>query len=305
MIEITVPEGTPPTRLDRFVAGTFPAASRRRIRASGAALLLNGRRARRSAVVRPGDRVAVPEDLIRPPEITPLPELHLPVLYADAFVIAVDKPAGISSVAAPGGQRQTVAAFLAARFPEVCAVGTSPLEGGLVHRLDRDTSGILLAARTLQAYRELRRQFRAGEVVKEYLALVHGDVRGPGEVATPIAHDPRHPSRMRLCPDAASQRELRARPARTLYQPEVRYGACTLVRVVTRTGVRHQIRVHLASIGHPVVADPVYGPRGAPGSSALALHATRIRFVHPGTGQHQALGSPLPPGRFPAPERRR
>jgi len=298
-------EGTRPTRLDRFVAANFPAASRRRIRAASAALLLNGRRAPRSAIVHPGDRVAIPDDLTRPPDITPLPELELPVLYADASLVAVDKPAGISSVAAREGERQSAAAFLVARFPETRAAGSSPLEGGLVHRLDRDTSGLLLAARTPESYGELRRQFRAGEVLKEYLALVRGDLQRAGEVDVPIAHDSRHPSRMRLCPDPASQRQLRARLARTLYRPELRYGSCTLVRALARTGVRHQIRIHLASIGHPVIGDRIYGPRDVRPNPALALHATRICFFHPATGKPLRLESPLPPGRFPIPGRDR
>jgi 23S rRNA pseudouridine1911/1915/1917 synthase len=303
-MDLVVPADTPAMRVDRFLARCLPAASRRAVRMLAEALRINGRRVRRSAIVRPGDVITVPDALATAPAAEANSALRVEVLYEDADLVAVDKPAGISSVAVRGGSADTVASFLAARFPETRGVGGSPLEAGLVHRLDRETSGVLLAARTPAAYAGLRRQFTRRRVRKEYLALVAGDVARPATIRTPIAHDRRHPARMRVAPDPQSQEQLRARPAETAYRPEIRYGAATLLRVIIHTGVRHQIRVHLASIGHPIVGDRVYGAPALvatpsrqlrlESSARHALHACRIEFRHPASGAALVVESPLP-----------
>ena len=291
-VDLVVPPTCPSMRLDQFVASQLPGASRRRLR--DVDLRVNGRPAKNATLVRPGDVVSVPESLVAAPELCPNPDLAVAILHQDDALVAVDKPAGMQSVALRAEETDTLANFLVAAFPEVRGFG-DPLEGGLAHRLDAETSGILLAARTSPAHAELRRQFAAHEVRKEYLALVTGDVSTPGHVDAPIAHDRRRPARMRPCEDAPTAERLRARPALTNYVPVLRYGRETLLRVRMRTGVRHQVRVHLATIGHPIVGDALYG--GAERHRWItrqALHASRVELRHPSTGETLALDCALP-----------
>jgi len=161
-----------------------------------------------------------------------------------------------------------------------------------VHRLDTETSGVLLVGRTPGAYRALREQFNAQQVDKEYRAVVHGDVGSPGTITTPLAHDRRHPGRMRVVTAQAAES---GRPARTAYLPVERFGEYTLLAVRIRTGVMHQIRVHLASLHHPIVGDRRYGSPATPGAPARhLLHASRLAFRHPETGQPIQITSALP-----------
>jgi 23S rRNA pseudouridine1911/1915/1917 synthase len=292
-VELIVPADAEPMRLDRFVVAHLAAASRRRVRLH-AAFLLNGRPARRSTIVHAGDRITVPDVLSSVPRPKLDAVLDLLVLFEDPAIVAVDKPPGVSSVALEAGESQTVAAFLAGRYPEMRDVGP-PLEAGLVHRLDRETSGVILAARTPEAYADLRRQFDEGTVNKEYIAVVYGQLAGDGVIDLPIAHDPRHRRRMLVCPSLDEQQRLRARPARTQYQPIARYHGATLVRLRITTGVRHQIRVHLAHLGHAVVGDRLYGPdRDQPLDGARhALHASGIEFHHPVTRRAMRVESAM------------
>jgi len=293
MSDLVVPAGSAPERLDIFVARHLQGTSRQRavkLIAEGA-VRLNGRRRPKGALVQAGDVVNLAYDASKKTALQANPDLDIPVLYADDVVVAVDKPAGRPSHALRPHERETVANFLLARFPEMRSIGNTEGEAGLVHRLDTGTSGVLLAARTSDAYAKLRRQFSAAEILKEYLALVVGDVAKPGEIRIPLAHDRRHPGRMRLCPDAVSARTLRARPAVTRYRPLQRTGTLTLVAVEIPTGVTHQIRAHLASMNHPIVGDTLYGGSAAP---RPMLHATRITFRHPSTGRRLRVESPLP-----------
>jgi len=293
MSDLVVPAGSTPERLDVFVARHLEGASRQRVvkLIAEGAVRLNGRRRPKGALVQAGDVVSLAHDPSDQVALQANPELDIPVLYADDAVVVVDKPAGLPSHALRAAERETVANFLLARFPEMRSIGKTEGEAGLVHRLDTGTSGVLLAARTSGAYAELRRQFSEAEILKEYLALVVGDVATPGEIRTALAHDRRHRGRMRVCPDAAQAKALRARPAVTRYRPLQRTGRLTLLAVEIPTGVMHQIRAHLASIGHPIVGDALYGGSSAP---RQMLHATRITFRHPGTGRRLRVDSPLP-----------
>src|SRR5207253_76641 len=151
----------------------------------------------------------------RPPPDAPAPQPDLPVriVHADAHVVVADKPAGMPSHPLKPGETGTAANALVARFPELASIGPAPREGGLVHRLDTDTSGLLLAARTAAAYASLRAQFSRRTVQKGYLALVAGEVHAPGEVSLPLAHDPRDPRKMRAAGDPEWAEQHRARPA--------------------------------------------------------------------------------------------
>jgi 23S rRNA pseudouridine1911/1915/1917 synthase len=218
------------------------------------------------------------------------PVVDVPVVHADDHVIVVDKPAGL--VVHPGAGRAdgTLVQGILARFPEVAAVG-DPARPGIVHRLDRGTSGLLVVAHSPEAYDDLVDQLGHRRVTREYLALVWGRPEAPvGLVDAPIGRSAREPTRMV---------SNRGREARTGYEvveshdePEV----TALVRCHLETGRTHQIRVHLAAIGHPVVGDERYGgDRPAIALDRPFLHATHLAFAHPISGEELAFDSPLPP----------
>jgi 23S rRNA pseudouridine1911/1915/1917 synthase len=283
-------------RLDRFVADHTQVRTRRRtasIIAAGA-VRVNGRAARKGCILRRGDVVEI--DPLALADVPPPPQadLALPILYEDDALIAVDKPSGMPSVALRAGEIGTVANFLLARAPDTAAAGRTALEAGLVHRLDTGTSGVLLAARSAPAWRDLRAQFRRHAVRKQYLAWVDGDVAASGVRREPIAHDPRRAHAMLACRDAVQAQSLRARPALTRYRPRERRGRTTLLAVEIATGVRHQIRVHLAAAGHPVCGDALYGGSAAP---RLMLHAALLGVRHPVSRRALSIDSP-PPGDF-------
>ncbi len=215
-------------------------------------------------------------------------------MHADAHVVLADKPAGMPSHPLKPGETGTAANALVARFPELASVGAAPREGGLVHRLDIDTSGLLLAARTEPAYAALRAQFGARAVEKGYLALVAGELHAGGEIDVPLAHDPHDPRKVRAASDPEWAEAHRARPASTRFTPVERRPGFTLVDVEIATGVLHQIRAHLAFIGHPLAGDSLYGGPHLPGLSRHFLHAARLAFAHP-DGTRPRFDSPLPP----------
>src|SRR5512143_2642081 len=235
MRTVTVPATGGGMRLDAFLAGYVPQCSRRtaqRVIAAGE-VRVNGRRARKAHAVAAGDKVELPDALYESSHLQANPQLIVPVLYEDAVLVAIDKPAGMPSHALRADENDTAANFLLACYPELSAVGSTDREAGLVHRLDTDTSGVLLAARTAAAYRALRQQFSAHQVGKEYEAVVHGDVAAHGVVRSPIAHDRHNRRKMRVCPGTVPG----SRPAVTHYRPLERFGAYTLLAVEIPTGV--------------------------------------------------------------------
>jgi 23S rRNA pseudouridine1911/1915/1917 synthase len=295
MTRFVVPPSEP-TRLDRFVAEQLGGRSRQATREliAAAAVRVNERVARKGQLVHPGDIVDIDTAALVPATLEPQPELPLSVMVVDAALIVIDKPAGMPTVALHASDRGTLANALLARFPELRQASPDPLEAGLVHRLDTATSGVVVAARTAPAWRALREQFRAGDVAKRYLALVAGSVREAGTVRHPIAHRPRRPREMCVCANPDRARTLGARPALTRYRPLRPGPAVTLVEVDIATGVRHQIRVHLASIGHAIVGDAVYGRGSALDAPRLMLHASRLNLRHPVTGRAVEIVSPEP-----------
>jgi 23S rRNA pseudouridine1911/1915/1917 synthase len=222
------------------------------------------------------------------------------IAYEDAHLLVVDKPAGLVVHPARGHRTGTLAQLLGA----AAAGGPDPERAGIVHRLDRDTSGLLVIARSDEAHRRLQRALAQRRIVREYLALVHG--RPPartGTIEAPIGRDPRVRTRMAI--GGAHPRE-----ARTHFEIERPLGPFTLLRLRLDTGRTHQIRVHLQAIGHPVAGDPEYGPRpgaaDAPGALDLRrqfLHAARLSFVHPFTAAPIDIASPLPADLLAALER--
>jgi 23S rRNA pseudouridine1911/1915/1917 synthase len=239
------------------------------------------------------------------------------VLYADAHVVAVDKPPGMPSVAG-ASPRRSLSELLIARYPEMVSVA-EPRSGGLVHRLDTATSGVLLAARDPTTHRQLRAEFTARRVEKEYLAVVVGRMPVGGTVDRPLG---RRRGRARM---VAASSGARSWPARTDFAPLRHAGELTLVRLWMRTGVTHQLRVHLAGLGHPILGDTRYGPRDAQPAAHRAcgwhfLHAATIRlriaslpaaieapFPDHWTALFDELGWPreIPPTRLPLARDRR
>jgi 23S rRNA pseudouridine1911/1915/1917 synthase len=277
--ERTVPAGAAPERLDKVVAKLFGVSRGRAMDwiAEGR-VRIEGRRAPKGTPVGPGAHVAI--ELPPPDAPVPQPELPLRIVHADAQVVVADKPAGMPSHPLKPGETGTAANALVGRFPELAAVGPSMREGGLVHRLDTDTSGLLLAARTNASHANLRAQFTARTVEKGYLALVAGEIHAGGEIDLPLAHDPHDARRVRAASDPEWAALHNARPALTRFQPLERRGGFTLLDVEIATGVLHQIRAHLAFIGHPLAGDSLYGGPPLPGLRRHFLHAGRLAFSH-------------------------
>lgn len=252
--------------------------------------LVNGAAAKPSYAVRAGDAIEV-EPAAAPPLHASPEDIPLSVLYEDQDLVAIDKPAGMVVHAGAGVHAGTVVNALLHRFSTLSGVG-GELRPGIVHRLDRFTSGVLLVAKNDAAHRSLAAQFAGREVEKTYLALVHGKVaRETGRIEKPIARDPVRRTRM-------TAKLGRGRAAWSEYRVLRRFAKFTLLEVRIGTGRTHQIRVHLASIGHAVAGDTLYGaPAKSPGMPSLGryfLHAHRIAFRLPSNGERIAVVSPLP-----------
>ena len=296
-IAVTVGADAAGARLDRFLAGVPGVGTRSQTKhlIDAGRVQVDGAVRKAGFLLRAGMRVTA--DLPEPVASAIEPEaVPLVVLYEDASMIAIDKPPGMVVHPAPGARRGTVVHALLHHVRELGAVGPSE-RPGIVHRLDKDTSGVLLVARTTEALEALARQFRSRTIEKRYVALVHGTVRAQrGTIDRPIGRDPRERKRM-------SVRSARGRGAVTHWVVRERFAGATLLDVAPETGRTHQIRVHLASIGHPIVGDATYGGRrrGSGGSGAVlaacprqALHAGRLAFAHPVTGAPVVLESKLP-----------
>ena len=277
-------------RLDVFAARLLPQLSRSRVRRliDGGLVTLDGRPAAKAGVkLEAGQRV---ELTVPPPEPAELePEaIPLRIVYEDDDLLVVDKPAGLAVHPSPGHSRHTLVHAILAHCPQLSSIGG---EGrpGIVHRLDKDTSGLIIVAKHDDAHRSLARQLKERQMEKRYLALVEGLVEPPeGVIEAPIARHPRRRQRMAVVEGG--------REARTRYKLLREVGGRSLLEVRPETGRTHQIRVHLAAIDHPVAGDRVYGRRDA-GRWPLRrhfLHAHGLVFHHPRTGERLELEAPLP-----------
>ena len=226
--------------------------------------------------------------------VAPDPALPLSVVYEDPQVLAFDKPAGQACHPVSIGEGGTLASALLARYPELEGIGDDPLMPGLLHRLDAGTSGLVLAARSPAAFAALRAQFTAHTARKVYLALVEGTVEKPGGVSGHLAHSSSFRGRMRCIASGSLPKGERALFAETFYKPRWTRGGTTLLEVTILTGVTHQIRCQLSSIGHPIVGDATYGAHVAPGLPGHRLHALSATIVHPATGKPIMLRTPEP-----------
>ena len=290
---VHVPEGTA-GRIDRFVAdATGLSRSHVQKLISAGRLTVDGVAVRANALVAPGSevRLDVPEPVAL--DLAPAPDIPLRIVYEDDDLLIVDKPAGLVVHPSPGHHDgDTLVNALLAR------AGGSEYGGiagvarpGIVHRLDRDTSGLLMVAKHDAAQHSLMAQLKARRIRKTYQALVAGSVSAAvGRIEAPIGRDPKHRTRMAVAPDG--------RASVTGYRVRERFAGWTLLELDLVTGRTHQIRVHLDGIGHPVAGDPVYGTgtsrRGPDGLDRLFLHAWRLELAAPGDGHLIRATAPLP-----------
>ncbi len=251
---------------------------------------VNGRARAKSELVGTGDRVEVAAAPALA-ALAPDPDVRLEVLFHDRAVLVVNKPARLPCHPLRPGERGTVMNGVVARFPQAAVAGDDPREGGLVHRLDNGTSGALVVALAPAAFIELRSAIRDGRIRRTYQALVAGDLKEPLEITAPLAHHPRSARRM-LAVDSA---RAGARPAASVVEPLRRIGRFTLIAVKPRTGMRHQIRVHLAQAGHPIAGDALYGgpPLEPLAPGRFWLHLAEIEFRSPASGPVR-VRAPLP-----------
>lgn len=253
----------------------------------------NGRRCRKGDRVALGDAITfdrepTPSDFSARPDTS----LDLEILFEDEHFVVINKPAGMASHPLEADEVGTAANGLVARYPEMASIGYRPREPGIVHRLDTDTSGCLLAARTAEAFEGLRDLLQGGRIDKRYQAIVDGVPTANSIIDHPIAHDRRDRRRMIACEDSFDADELDARNARSEVLSVDAHGDRSLVEVRAANARRHQVRVHLAAIGHPLLGDLLYD--GPSIGERHALHANRLDFTHPITGKALSIVAPLP-----------
>jgi len=299
-MHVTVPDDSEGVRLDRFLVSVLPEHSRSQIQRliKDGHVLVAGREARSNQPVKAGQDIAV--DVPAPVDPVPRPEaLPLPIVYQDSDLIVIDKPAGMVVHPAAGHASGTLVNALLHHVDDLSGIGGEK-RPGIVHRLDRGTSGLMVVAKHDVAHQELARQFADREVEKEYFALAWGEVMAGRRIDAPIGRDPGNRKKM----SSESTRVRRSREAVTRIVRAEHFGRqLTLVQVAIHTGRTHQIRVHLSAIGHPIVGDALYGGvhRRVPGDLRAVnhldrpfLHAARLVFKHPEDERRMEFTSALP-----------
>jgi 23S rRNA pseudouridine1911/1915/1917 synthase len=291
---------SPPQRLEKFLQQKFPDLSRRNIQVliAEGLVMVNHRATVKGYRLQAGDRLEL--WLPRLMEVIPVQDtpLHLTIIYQDKDLIVVEKPALIPSHPLSPFETGTLANTLVSCFPELVGVGPKSLEAGLIHRLDTGTSGILVAGRNHVAWSQLRRDLARRLWNKEYLVLVSGITGSKGVIKRPLAHHPSDRRRMLVLKDPKDPHRGRIFPAKTRIQVIKRFQDYCLLKADLITGVTHQIRVHLAESGHPVVGDPLYGEESRPvfdlAPGRLFLHAAAVELPHPVTRKRLLFQSGLP-----------
>lgn len=279
--ELTTPEGAASERLDVYLASALGETRSQITRWLRSGMItVNHQPARASYLVQAGDRLVInqPESL----HVSPIPP-ELPIVYEDSDLLVIDKPAGIASHGGSGiGNEATVADFARLHTED-----SDPERPGIVHRLDRDTSGLLIIAKTTAAKNFLQDQFRRHQVQKTYMLLVIGRPKSAEAIIDlPLERDPNQPLRRAVVPGG--------REAITAYRTTENYPGYSLLEAKPKTGRTHQLRVHFASLGHGIAGDTMYGPGHRPlGLKRHFLHATKLHFTAP-TGHEVSLESPLP-----------
>lgn len=286
------------SRLDLFVLSQASSSTRSLVEDAVAQglILVNGRKSAKGLRVHEGDEVRV-EALYEKSDlaVTPDPGVALSVLHEDEALVVFDKPAGMPVHPLKPGEMGTLANGMVARYPELAGIGDDLLFPALVHRIDTDTSGLVIAARSAEAYAFLREEFRCRCVRKEYTALVHGVVKGGGRLEHLLAHRREEGHRMVAVEPGERAERLKAMRAVTEYTVKRSFAAHTLLDVVIQTGVTHQIRCQLEAAGWPIVGDTLYGGQDAGlGLSRQFLHASGLVLTHPNTRKDVRFESALP-----------
>ena len=280
------------SRLDQYLAGQDTGLTRSRLQRLiiDGQVSVNGGPAKPAHRVRAGDRVTLS---VPPPKPTGLVAQNIPVtvVYQDRHLVVIDKPAGLAVHPGPGHPDSTLVNALLAMCPDIEGIG-GEIRPGIVHRLDKDTSGLMVVAKTHQAHTELSAQIKARQVTKGYLALVEGrPVPGQGKVDAPVGRHPRRRTRMAVV--------IGGKEARTSYKTREKFQAHSLLELYLETGRTHQIRVHMAHIGHPLVGDMTYG-HSSPLVDRHFLHAFHLGFKHPVNDEPLEFQTALPADLTPA-----
>jgi 23S rRNA pseudouridine1911/1915/1917 synthase len=294
---LTVAESEAGQRVDRYLAATIAGLSRTRAQAliERGAVTIGGRTVRASLLVEAGQRI----DIARIPDVAPhahapaAEPIPIPIIYEDDALLVIDKPAGMVVHPAPGHATGTLVNALAGRIgvAGMDDLGDATPRPGIVHRLDKDTSGLMVVARDAASLAGLAAQMKAHSTIKRYLALVEGQMPvAEGAIEAPIGRDRRQRQRMALVSVAGGGRE-----ARTRFRVLRTLRGRSLLELQLETGRTHQIRVHLAAVGHPVVGDPTYGRAQSPLPPRQFLHASHLEFEHPITHAWLSFDAPLPP----------
>jgi 23S rRNA pseudouridine1911/1915/1917 synthase len=283
-LKLVIPPAFAGLRLDQALARLLPEESRTRLAKliEDGHVRVDGATATRRSKVKSGEAVDVALAPRREESAFVAEEIALAILHEDEDVLVIDKPAGL--VVHPGSGNWS-GTMLNALLHHASRLGELP-RAGIVHRLDKDTSGLLVVAKTEPAQASLVRQLQARTMKRTYLALVRGVMKSAGTVDAPVGRDPRSRTRMAVVSSG--------KPAVTHYKVRKSFTGHTLLECELESGRTHQIRVHLASIGHPVEGDPVYAGRGLALLPRQALHAWKLAFVHPGTGKPVRFESRLP-----------
>ncbi len=288
IINITIQPGTTGIRLDKYINEQRPEISRtqaQRLIDEGL-VKVNGAAARPAYKITVGDLISITIPPPLPSSLSP-EDIPLKIVYEDNDVIVVDKPAGLTVHPAPGHPEHTLANAILSHLPAIADTGEWQ-RPGIVHRLDKDTSGLIIIAKNNLAHQKLTEQFKARTVKKVYLTLVRGKVTpDQGTIEAPIGRDRSHREKMAIT-DRSHGRE-----ARTKYRVLKHLGSYSLLETIPETGRTHQIRVHLAAIGYPVIGDKVYGVK-SPLLDRQFLHAQRIKFQLPSSGKEVEFSSELP-----------
>jgi 23S rRNA pseudouridine1911/1915/1917 synthase len=301
-IERTVTEELGGARLDKAIVALVEGASRARVKRAieGGEVRVNGRILAKGGVVRAGDVIALEENLVRAADASgcvPEPDAPLAVRFTSEAVLVVDKPAGQPTAPLRPDETGTLAGALLGHHPELAGIGYSAREPGVLHRLDTDTSGLVIVARSAAAFDRLKAALQGERIAKEYLLVTRGDgLPDEGSIEHPIANHPKDKRRVYVCIHPRDVMRYAPRPAVTQFAVERRAGELALVRVTAARAVRHQIRAHFESIGHPLVGDALYGPavEGTPAIGRHALHAARVAHTDTDAALTFDVSSPLP-----------
>ena len=275
-------------RIDRFLSGEDTGLSRSALQGLVAEghVLCNGKSIAKSLKLKAGDTILLEIPDAKPIEAVPQ-DIPLDIVYEDDHLLVVNKPKGMVVHPAPGNPDGTlVNALLWHCKGSLSGIG-GEIRPGIVHRIDKDTSGLLVVAKTNAAHTELARQIAEHSVTRRYFAVAHGHIAGPVTIERPIGRSPH--DRVKYCVT-----EKNAKYACTFVTPTRWFNGFTQIACQLKTGRTHQIRVHLASVGHPIAGDPLYGPPDTPALGGQCLHAGVLGFVHPATGQYMEFSAPLP-----------